>query len=761
MYNFFARVSRFFQVSKRQLFGVVVLSIALTIYLFPIWSNIFNYRDLPVQLEIQALNSGHVKIYWEDPSRYPNSYSPLSFSKDPSRNLEVEIKLLPKKNSRALAGQIWLSDMEVDGKKLALSSLSTPDNKWEIVTNKFAPQGIFLVGLSPDLKPLNLNLKGKEIRFYFLQSRWSGIAKFTVNGEERTIDLFSDTPGGDFVQFRPLMIGDLPVITHRTYVVNSPWRRLRVITEGKDKINIQSVKIGNRTVKLVNQNGDFLLPYQLWNRQNRAILATIISFFWMLFLFVSSLKIWTGKPDGRFGNITYIIGLSITIGGFWTLVFYPGLLTSDSVAQWSDALKNHYGTWFPPIMSMVMGLSQFFSNSLSFFCFLQASLLWFAILYLNRQVIVSNKFYIIANFILILLPSLWIYTALIVNNAWTATFAILSSAFLVQSLREKRHDKLWIGVIFISLAACFRREAIFFAIAPILVSGILNGKRLSLFSHLVRSILIFLLVFTPPKIILKLPNVYAGSNPVGAAFINQYIGTIHNSMSTMNTIEIGQERTSIDSRFGTGTFDRLLSTYGCVDSHYILGWPGWNSGTNSVIIPVDTLYNNRGFIFDKVLKAIFQHPFGYLQHRFCNISHLLHIHELSYYGSTATNINLISNINLINARSNSRMPVVKETVERIIHSLLENNILSFLFRHYLFLAICLMVFGVSFLTYRYELWIPSLLAILGFTGFLIPDVAPEWRYLLITYIISWIVLSGAIYHIFSFLVSKIKSKIAI
>ncbi|MDJ0632058.1 MAG: hypothetical protein QNJ34_02595 [Xenococcaceae cyanobacterium MO_188.B29] len=487
----------------------------------------------------------------------------------------------------------------------------------------------------------------------------------------------------------------------------------------------------------------FSLWYQVFTFQlGFAVLATLISYVWMSILFISTVNLWQEKQTKRLGLASYIILLSTTLSGFWMLVFYPAVMSIDALSHWQQALNNQYHTWHPPALAMLMHLTQYFVNNPSLFSFIQGAFFWGAILYLIRQVVTNNRLFLINSSLIILLPPLWLYSNATVSNTWMATFTLLTIAFLIKSIRHNSKTLFTLSIIALSLGVMFRRETIFFILIVLPIYLLLFGRNSSIFKRVRELILILLIIILPGKIIELSPNVSHDVNPTAHGLLNQYVGTVVNSENLMDESEIDREKLSIEQEFGTGTWQRLLDGYSCFSAGYIV-WGNVGKGVPAAIGEVPKEQNS--FIVSKIVQTAFRHPLGYLKHQGCYFAYLLQVQRKissSYkiWGVFQSNPNIKEQRTQLGIEFQSKLPSIKAWQINLVNNILDSPILSFLFRHYVFLGFSAIFLIVGFSTHRIELIIPSLFSLIYPFGYLI--VAPDnlWRYLFPSYLCSWICL---------------------
>lgn len=748
---------RIFQTSKGILRGSCFIAFVLTLLILPVWYQVFN-SNIPVSISMAAPGVEHVRAYWNDPTDHPEDYERIAIKpSQTSKTWNIQIEALGERNPQAKWSQVWVLDIDASQQRLNWSDANLKAQSWEFRTDSWLPGGKALLANRGTLQKLSVPIEGGDLTIKLVRSDYCGKVRITVNGEIREIDLYSPTFAVEELKFRALELGDTTVRTYQLDRIQAtPWQKLILTPEDHgqakfepqdlDKIKVEQITVQGLQfqakalqlpgLQLPGYGSTFFLPSQLWHRKIlAALISTIISFFWMTGLLISAVHLWFGQRQVRFGIRSYISGLAIALGGFWTLVFYPAHMTIDTLAQWQQALVNDYGTWYPPLTAMLMWLTRLLTDQPDLFCFLQGTLFWFAILFLASQVIQTNKLFLIATSFLILLPTLWIYPATLVTNVNFASFSLLATGLLVQAVRESSKQLLWVSTVPLSLAVAFRNEAIFIALAPILLAQLPRWSQPNLIRRAIEFFLVILLVFAPAKLLERLPGV-TNYTPVGFAFINQYVGTVSYGRPTMSATELEGERSSIDSQFGTGTLDTLLQRYQCDAANYIV----WKE---PIIISVPRVQQNTSFILRKTLGLAIKHPLAYVQHKFCNLAYVLQIPDVFYfYAIPYDAFGINKDLKAAGITVASKFPSWRDRTLSLVLALSKQLPWSILFRHYIFLVISLilLIFGAVF--QKAVITIPAIMGLLSFCGLLIPDAFPDWRHLLLMHICTWIALLG-------------------
>ena len=488
-----------------------------------------------------------------------------------------------------------------------------------------------------------------------------------------------------------------------------------------------------------------LLSFPVWRKNWELQLApaaffTFLSWLWMTIIFSSAVRLWQGKGHRLLGSTTYIVFLSTALSGFWLMVFYPAVMSVDAFGHWQAASNSQYSSWHPPLLAMLMHVTQHFVKNPSLFSFIQGSLFWGALLFLARQVARSRRSFLIDTAIIILLPPLWLYSNATVSNTWMATFAMFSMAWLIRSIEVRKALDFILSVLSFSIAVMFRTEMILCVVVPIVVYLFWLKPEASLIKKAMSAAIILALSIVPSKLIVLSPKVVRGLGPQVHGLFNQYVGTIVNSRHRMTLSELRDEEKSINSEFGNGVFQKLIERYNCRSGDYIVMS---RRGMPPVLSRIPR--GKSGFIVKKVVLTALHHPLGYIKHQLCYFAQLSQFSEIGY--QTWGVIKPEPRYDVLRSRFGfdfkSRLPLVRAGYIKLMNASLRSPLFSLLYRHYVFLGLSVFFLGIGIKTRRIEWIIPSLLSLIYPLGYLLAGTAGLWRYLLISYLGAWVCLPAA------------------
>ncbi len=481
----------------------------------------------------------------------------------------------------------------------------------------------------------------------------------------------------------------------------------------------------------------FLL-FPVWNRifaghPGPVALTTFLSWLWITGVFVSAAVLWQGKETRLFGAASFIIGLSSSLSGFWLLVFYPAVMSVDALGQWQQALANRYSTWSPPLLPMLMHVSQHFAKNPSLLSFIQGSLFWGALLFLIRQVAGSNRAFLVHSALVVCLPPLWLYSNATISITWGAIFLMTAMGFLIQSAKGPKVLPFSLSLLSLSVAVMFRKEAILCVIVPLVVYLFFLGKKSGPAKKAAIVAIMVVLTMAPSRLIELGPRVTRAAKSQAHGLFTQYVGTIVHSMRRMSPEEIDRERQSIDHEFGKGVFEKLIQRYDCSSGDYII----YNRDYPRVLRSIPRKKNS--FILKKVVQTAVRHPVGYLKHQVCYFGYLVQFSELGYqsWGVLKEDPRYEAGRGRLGIAYNTQLPSIKAGYIRLMKTTLESPVLSLILRHYVFVFFSALILGVGFSHRKMEWIIPSLFSLVYVSAYLLAGPAGLWRYLLLPYLATW------------------------
>jgi len=488
-----------------------------------------------------------------------------------------------------------------------------------------------------------------------------------------------------------------------------------------------------------------LLLFPVWNKifagqLGSSVLTTFMGWLWITAIFISAVVLWREEEDRFFGPASYIICLSTALSGFWLLVFFPAVMSVDSLALWQGALNNRYSNWQPPLLAMLMHFTQSLAKTPSLFSFIQGALFWGALFYLIRQVAQGYRLFLVSSVLVVLLPPLWLHSNATASTTWGAVFLMLAMAFLIRSIKGQREISFYLSILSLSIAVMFRREAVLCAIVPIVTYLFFFKQKGGLAKKALVTAIVIVLTIMPGRVIELSPHVVRMSGSQSHGLLNQYVGTVVHSMRLMSREEIDKERQAIDGEFGKGVFRRLIRRYDCRSADYII----YNRHFPRVLKRIPKEKNL--FILKKVVQTAIRHPGGDLKHQACHFGQLVQFSGIAYqsWGLLEKDPNYEARRAQLGIPYRTQLPSIKAGYIRLMNASLKSPVFSLLYRHYIFLLFSSLFLVAGFITRRIEWIIPSFFSLVLVVAYLLTGPAGLWRYLLPSYLAAWVCLPAVL-----------------
>jgi hypothetical protein len=251
---------------------------------------------------------------------------PMPHGESAGKQVDVQVSALgPSASGDSKAAEVWFA-IEANGSRVPLDEIQHAGN-WQ------AKDGM-LYATQAGGSAARWSGKATSLQVVLLSHPWSGRAVVRWNGESREIDLHKETPGNATTSIS--LLGD----AHPNLWMTFP-----------DRTALQ------RAVQLLDA---MLIAFVLYVLQLRLVGVA-------------------RTPVDEHGSmlvqsIRYALP-SWTVSACLLLVFWPGLMSNDSVAQWRDAATGVSSDWHPVYHTLFIALARAIWDSPSFIAMLQAGAL--------------------------------------------------------------------------------------------------------------------------------------------------------------------------------------------------------------------------------------------------------------------------------------------------------------------------------------------------------------------------------------------------
>lgn len=434
------------------------------------------------------------------------------------RDVSIDILGTGEKAQNSLGTEVWITAIEVDGKKMNLTEMG--NSTWEYREGS-------LVNYKNQPSKLTLNLRYvSDIKMIFLKHQWSGIAKI----KDKTVNLFSEQ-GNEFVyEFKPPIIVKnvynyldllmaylfvlsislfLLILTKKNsvffgFVSLGLYIFIYKVTEGLylDKISsvvLIIISFLSGSIFLKKRFQEFLRNF-IFSDKLSSVIFIIVSFLVSLFIFGNILFFASGFLEVTLQKIvlfgivwmwclpfiiiflyslekvniatkaisstrtqkirlfSLVTAIQIVVGLLMLNIYYPGNMTSDSIDQWKQAQGLlPISDAHPAFHTIVISLLSKIYNSTAFIVSVQ---ILFAALVVSSVLMYLHKQGLKLSYVVVISSVFW----LIPNNAvyivtlWKDipyTISLLWLTFLLLKLVQKQKVTPWYNIFALSIALGF------------------------------------------------------------------------------------------------------------------------------------------------------------------------------------------------------------------------------------------------------------------------------------------------------------------
>jgi len=332
-------------------------------------------------------------------------------------------------------------------------------------------------------------------------------------------------------------------------------------------------------------------------------------------------------PFPQSGLSVYIIGASLLIAGFWTLVFYPAAMSPDSLTQWAEAQSNNYTDWHPLGMTLLMrmvirlmdGLPV--NSQVAMFAFLQGTLFWLAIFYTVVTFVSSARLKIALLLTIPFYYPLWLYTVTLWKDVWAATWLLLFVCELYRLLYKdgppRWHFRACILLGSLSLLTRYNTLLAFLimGLAVVALRPLLTKKKGWLKSGgLIATILILSALITT-LINSLVPQLHYGN------FNNLYLS--YDLVGTLHFIQPQEDLTRLATatykQYGAEKMLKAIEGYSCSlpNMNYLIWGDNPPFGQDAMLASDSAIKDLPGLAIS--------HPLAFFQHKICVLDGLLNV----------------------------------------------------------------------------------------------------------------------------------------
>jgi hypothetical protein len=322
-------------------------------------------------------------------------------------------------------------------------------------------------------------------------------------------------------------------------------------------------------------------------------------------------------------NTAIIIAAVISLAGFVldALIYYPGLMSPDSVHQLEQAATGNYWDWHPPLMAAFWRILNYFWFGPQPMLFFQLLLLWGSCFMLTRLFLEKHRLLVIPAALLFFMPYVQNFAGVIWKDIQMSAAWLFACVIMLNAAKRGRRMNVAEAVMSIILLAygCWLRSNALTGLVALIFMWLLSGRtaapvsRTTFFRFAAGSIVIMLSTVALESIIKK--NILKAT----PGHISVYLYSIDLASIFYNTGDLILPERILKSPDYDTAFIRRNFRYGTFDNI-------WFSDTGKRMFQHLDEVSEREFR-SCWISAIKKHPGAYLHSRtirflaFLRISH--------------------------------------------------------------------------------------------------------------------------------------------
>ena len=432
------------------------------------------------------------------------------------------------------------------------------------------------------------------------------------------------------------------------------------------------------------------------------------------------------------------------------LVYYPGILVSDSISQWNEAQTGLISDWHPAYNTIYIMLLCKIINSPFFVLSIQCVILAFSIGYflsrLHRYYGVKKWYLCICAFILAVMPLNFNSAVILLKDTLYTSFIVLLTSYIFDIVNDEEFFKKKISYLKISLVSLLtmltRHNGIYAIILFSVVLLIVYHKQYKLYIALGASILVFLLMTN-----------------VGFQVLNIKKGNIANKYAPVSHVlaRILKEKDNPISQKEKKILSKYVNLEGLVNSFEPYNMDLAIAEQNS-----DKLRESGNEYLKTSMKIMLRYPFTVVKHYLVIDSFLYS--PVPIKGSWFVGMFIETNLWIYDKtyaylNEHSLIPGLLPIVKKV-SSLYQSGLFAQLFMRpaiymYLSIGICI---GMSIKYKNKKILLLFLMIICNTASIALAMPVPMTRYVYSTILVGDLLIVWCFYDITSILMKKIKEK---
>ncbi|MGY4659949.1 hypothetical protein ACVWZ9_000743 [Pseudomonas chlororaphis] len=299
-------------------------------------------------------------------------------------------------------------------------------------------------------------------------------------------------------------------------------------------------------------------------------------------------------------RIFYLIGITPFVIAYYTSVFYPGYLTSDSLYMLAQgAGLQPLSNWHPPFITILWGWLFSIFESAGGIWIIQISLYIGAVLFFSTR-IKSTVIAAITFATLLLYPPIFTNMAALWKDCWVISTTLVCAAFSIQAIDSKKTAPLLFCIAFFVISSLIRIDYAVVAL-PLLLGAILfsDNKRSTLTSKLKNKRTAYL-------IISSLVALFICGKIAGIKVVEKFNPWLSVAIWDIAGVESNSEQGVTIPGYRCATSDPLV--FG-ENKRFLVNLPAYSEGTST---------NKESEKYLKLwIETIISNPIAYVKHRIC------------------------------------------------------------------------------------------------------------------------------------------------
>ncbi len=557
-----------------------VLAAALS---YPQWVRGFAQEFDQVEITTASLGGKSVSVCWQGDSggkEYPVADLPLQHP-SATQPWHIRITYLAQKNAAAKDSEVRLLKVSSPEPIVWKDFASGP--VWKQVPNNlgFLRQSLAARGNTP--AAVDIERTGGTLTLQFERHELGGLVQVAVNGESRTLDLYSPEVGVETLTWQPDLAAETApaVEVLRTRIAKSParLRNLRLTASPAGRAEIRSVKLDGVPLREVSA-GVFAAPGSYWTAPARALIASLGTWLAVATVLFLLTLLWSqgAQASRALGRAAAVLS-AIAISAFWTAVYYPALMSDDSFDCWNQAVEGALNKWHPIGMTVVMRAVyvMFCAHSMEFqvavVAFIQGTLLWCAIFALMSLAVPPGRRRIAACVLATLYYPIWPYTITLWKDVWYAVALIGLLCWAKPILTGERFSWRQVAGVaaFLGMALLSRKTAGLMFLTLCGVSAIVLScvsRRAQARRVLVSAVVAFCIAVVLDAGVNRFFHARGAGNDLNFYVLYDVVGTLHFIGKPVSRFEHLETYLAV----GPERLERAVSLYSCTDNSDYLVW---------------------------------------------------------------------------------------------------------------------------------------------------------------------------------------------